>query len=175
MNTTHTDRIEKKILLRAPRARVWRAISDSNEFGTWFGMQFDGAFAPGKKMGGSIRPTKVNADVAAKQKAYEGKKIEIWIEKIEPENLLSFRWHPFALEAGVDYSQEPTTLIEFRLEDADGGVMLTVTETGFDGIPLARRAKALEANNGGWAKQMELIEAYVSGNYGADANASGAR
>jgi uncharacterized protein YndB with AHSA1/START domain len=117
----------------------------------------------------------VNADVAAKQKAYEGKKIEIWIEKIEPENLLSFRWHPFALEAGVDYSQEPTTLIEFRLEDADGGVMLTVTETGFDGIPLARRAKALEANNGGWAKQMELIEAYVSGNYGADANASGAR
>jgi len=89
--------------------------------------------------------------------------------------LLSFRWHPFALEAGVDYSQEPTTLIEFRLEDADGGVMLTVTETGFDRIPLARRAKAFEANNGGWAKQMELIEAYVTGDYGADANASGAR
>jgi uncharacterized protein YndB with AHSA1/START domain len=175
MNTTTTDRIEKKILLRAPRARVWRAISDSNEFGTWFGMKFDGTFAPGKKMGGSITPTKVNADVAAKQKAYEGKKIEIWIEKVEPEKLLSFRWHPFAIEEGVDYSQEPATLIEFRLEDADGGVMLTVTETGFDGIPLARRAKAFEANSGGWAKQMELIEAYVTGNYGAGANASGAR
>jgi uncharacterized protein YndB with AHSA1/START domain len=172
-NTTNTDRIEKKILLRAPRARVWRAISDSNEFGTWFGMKFDGAFAPGKKMGGSIVPTTVNAEVAAMQKRYEGKKIEIWVEKIEPEKLFSFRWHPFALEAGVDYSQEPTTLIEFRLHDAEGGVMLTVTETGFDGIPLARRAQAFEANNGGWSKQMELIEAYVTGNYGA--NASGAR
>jgi uncharacterized protein YndB with AHSA1/START domain len=175
MNTANTDRIERKILLRAPRARVWRAISDSNEFGIWFGMKFDATFAPGKKMGGSITPTKVNADVAAKQKAYEGKKIEIWIEKIEPEKLLSFRWHPFAIEEGLDYSQEPTTLIEFRLEDADGGVMLTVTETGFHGIPLARRAKAFDANSGGWAKQMELIEAYVTGNYGAGANASGAR
>jgi uncharacterized protein YndB with AHSA1/START domain len=175
MNTSHTDRIEKKILLRAPRAKVWRAISDASEFGTWFGMKFDGAFAPGKKMAGSIVPTKVNAEVAAMQKKHEGKKIEIWIEKVEPEKLLSFRWHPFAVEEGVDYSAEPTTLIEFRLEDAEGGVMLTVTETGFDGIPLARRAKAFEANNGGWAKQMELIEAYVTGNYGAGANASGAR
>ena len=162
MNTANTDRIERKILLRAPRARVWRAISDSNEFGIWFGMKFDATFAPGKKMGGSITPTKVNADVAAKQKAYEGKKIEIWIEKIEPEKLLSFRWHPFAIEEGLDYSQEPTTLIEFRLEDADGGVMLTVTETGFDGIPLARRAKAFDANSGGWAKQAELVRRYLS-------------
>jgi uncharacterized protein YndB with AHSA1/START domain len=164
-----TDRIEKKVLLRAPRAKVWRAISDSVEFGTWFGMRFDGPFQVGAAMRGAITPTKVNAEVAAMQKKHEGKEIEIWVEKIEPERLLSFRWHPFAVEQGVDYSKEPTTLIVFELEDTEGGVMLTVTESGFDGIPLARRAKAFEANNGGWSKQMELIAAYVTGAYGVGA------
>src|ERR1700730_8135588 len=137
-----TDRIEKMVLLRAPRQRVWRALSDSTEFGTWFGVKFDGPFAPGASMRGVIVPTQVNAEVAKAQKPYEGLPFEITIEKMEPERLFSFRWHPFAIERGVDYSAEPTTLVVFALEEVPGGVMLTVTESGFDQIPLARRANA---------------------------------
>src|ERR1700691_1087485 len=104
-----TDRIEKKILLRAPRKRVWRALSDSTEFGSWFGMKFDGPFEPGAKMHGVIVPTTVNAEVAAAQKPYEGTSFDITIEQMEPERLFSFRWHPGAVEPGVDYSIEPAT------------------------------------------------------------------
>jgi uncharacterized protein YndB with AHSA1/START domain len=156
-----TDRIEKKILLRAPRARVWRAISDSTEFGTWFGMKFNGPFSPGAAMRGTIVPTTVNADVAKAQKEYEGTPFEITIEQIKPEQLFSFRWHPFAVERGVDYSAEPTTLIVFALEEVPDGTMLTVTESGFDQIPLARRAKAFTANEQGWGMVVKLIEEYL--------------
>ena len=156
-----TDRIEKKILLHAPRKRVWRALTDSKEFGTWFGMKFDGPFAPGATMRGVIVPTQVNADVAKAQKPYEGLPFEITIEKMEPERLFSFRWHPNAVERGVDYSAEPTTLIEFVLEEVANGVLLTVTESGFDRIPLARRAKALTANEQGWGMVVKLIEEYL--------------
>jgi uncharacterized protein YndB with AHSA1/START domain len=157
----NTDRIEKKILLRAPRKRVWRALSDSTEFGSWFGMKFDGPFEPGAKMHGVIVTTTVNAEVAAAQKEYEGMAFEITIEQMEPERLLSFRWHPFAVERGVDYSVEPTTLVVFALEDVANGVMLTVTESGFDQIPLARRAKAFTANERGWGMVVKLIEEYL--------------
>jgi uncharacterized protein YndB with AHSA1/START domain len=156
-----TDRIEKKILLKAPLARVWRAISDSKEFGTWFGMKLEGPFTPGATMRGVIVPTKVNAEVAAAQKVYEGKKIEITIEKMEPERLISFRWHPHAVEPGVDYSSEPTTLIVFALEQTSDGVMLTVTESGFDQIPLARRAQAFQANDQGWGMVVKLVGEYL--------------
>jgi uncharacterized protein YndB with AHSA1/START domain len=155
-----TDRIEKKILLHAPRKRVWRALSDSTEFGTWFGVKFDGPFTPGASMRGVIIPTKVNAEVAKAQKPYEGLPFEITIEKMEPERLFSFRWHPFAIEPGVDYSAEPTTLVEFVLEEVAGGMMLTVTESGFDQIPLARRAKAFTANEQGWGMIVKLVEEY---------------
>jgi uncharacterized protein YndB with AHSA1/START domain len=157
----NTDRIEKKILLRAPRRRVWRALSDSTEFGSWFGVKFDGPFAPGASMHGVIVPTTVNAEVAKAQKEYEGMPFEITIEQMEPERLFSFRWHPFAVERGVDYSAEPTTLILFALEDVANGVMLTVTESGFDRIPLARRAKAFTANEQGWSMVVKLIEEYL--------------
>jgi uncharacterized protein YndB with AHSA1/START domain len=157
-----TDRIEKKILLRAPRKRVWRALSDSAEFGSWFGMRFEGPFAPGATMRGAIVPTTVNADVAKAQKAYEGLPVEILIEKMEAEGLFSFRWHPYAIERGVDYSAEPTTLIEFVLEEVTEGVMLTVTESGFDQIPLARRVKAFTANEQGWGMVVKLIEGYLA-------------
>jgi uncharacterized protein YndB with AHSA1/START domain len=157
-----TDQIEKKILLRAPLQRVWRAISDSAEFGTWFGMKFDGPFQPGAKMRGSIIPTKVDPEVAALQKKYEGHPVELTIEKMEPQRLFSFRWHPFAVEPNVDYSVEPTTLVVFALEEVAGGVMLTLTESGFDHIPIERRARAFNANEGGWTKQMQLIEAYLA-------------
>jgi uncharacterized protein YndB with AHSA1/START domain len=156
-----TDRIEKKILLHAPRKRVWRALTDSAEFGTWFGVRFDGPFAPGASMRGVIVGTKVHAEVAKAQKQFADLPFEIQIERIEPERLFSFRWHPNAVERGVDYSAEPTTLIEFVLEEVAGGVLLTVAESGFDGIPLARRAKAFTANDQGWGIVVKLLEGYL--------------
>lgn len=157
----NTDRIEKRILLRAPRKRVWRALADSTEFGSWFGMKFDGPFVPGASVRGAIVPTTVDAEVAKAQKEYEGLPVEITIEQMEPERLFSFRWHPFAVERGVDYSNEPTTLVVFTLEEVADGVMLTVTESGFDRIPLARRAKAFTANEQGWGMVVKLIEKYL--------------
>ena len=156
-----TDRIQKKILLHAPLKRVWCALADSQEFGTWFGMKFNGPFVPGTVMRGTIVPTKVNADVAKAQEKYEGMPVEITIEKMEPERLFSFRWHPYAIEQGVDYAAEPTTLIEFVLAETKDGVMLTVTESGFDQIPLARRAKAFAANEQGWGMVLKLLEEYL--------------
>jgi uncharacterized protein YndB with AHSA1/START domain len=158
----NADRIEKKILLHAPLARVWRALSDSKEFGTWFGFQLDGPFVPGAVRRGTIVGTKADPVVAKAQKAYEGKPVEIQIEKMEPERLFSFRWHPAGHDEGVDYSSEPTTLIEFVLEQTPDGVVLTVTESGFDKIPLARRAAAFQANEQGWTMMVQVIAKYVS-------------
>jgi uncharacterized protein YndB with AHSA1/START domain len=157
-----TDKIEKKILLRAPRGRIWRALTDYQEFGHWFGVNFDRSFVPGATMSGAIVGTKVNPEVAKAQKAHEGLKFEITIERIEPERLFSFRWHPYAIERGVDYSTEASTLIAFALEKVADGVMLTVTESGFDQIPLARRAKAFTANEQGWNIMIKVIEEYLA-------------
>jgi uncharacterized protein YndB with AHSA1/START domain len=157
-----TDRIEKKIVLKAPLQRVWRALSDSKQFGTWFGMKFEGPFAPGATMKGVIVPTAVNPEVANAQKKYEGIPFEISIEQMEPERLFSFRWHPGAVDPAIDYSQEPTTLVVFALEQTPEGVLLTLTESGFDQIPLERRAKTLASNEQGWSIQMTLIEAYLA-------------
>jgi uncharacterized protein YndB with AHSA1/START domain len=159
-----TDRIEKTILLRAPLKRVWRALSDSTEFGNWFGMRFNAPFAPGATMTAVIVPTTVNQEVAEMQKPYEGISFEIKIEQMQPERLFSFRWHPGAVEPGIDYASEPTTLVVFTLEKAPDGVQLTVTESGFDQIPLARRAKAFSANEGGWTLVIKLIEEYLAKN-----------
>jgi uncharacterized protein YndB with AHSA1/START domain len=156
-----TDRIEKKTLLRAPRERVWRAISDAKEFGSWFGVAFDGPFTEGARLTGKIVPTAVDAEVAKMQEPHAGKAFEWTVERIEPMRRISFRWHPFAVEAGVDYSKEPTTLIEFELTEAPGGILLTISESGFDQIPLARRAKAFTANERGWEIQTRLIEKYL--------------
>ena len=153
MTTTTTDRIEKQILLRAPRARVWRAITDSKEFGTWFQCVFHEAFKPGATMKGRITYPK-----------YENLPMEIFIEKIEPERLFSFRWHPGAVEPGVDFSNEPTTLVEFTLEEVKEGTLLRLVESGFDRIPIERRAKALKGNEGGWTMQMTANERYVQSN-----------
>ncbi len=158
------DRIEKTILLRAPLKRVWRALSDSTEFGNWFGMRFNAPFAPGATMTAVIVPTTVNQEVAKMQKPYEGISFEIKIEQMQPERLFSFRWHPGAVEPGIDYASEPTTLVVFTLEKAPDGVQLTVSESGFDQIPLARRAKAFSANEGGWTLVIKLIEEYLAKN-----------
>ncbi|HEX4004363.1 MAG TPA: SRPBCC family protein [Candidatus Acidoferrales bacterium] len=157
-----TDRIEKKIVLRAPLKRVWRALSDSREFGTWFGVKFDAPFAVGAQMHGVIVGTAVNAEIAKAQKQFEGAAFEITIEAMEPERLFSFRWHPNAVEPGVDYSREATTLVAFALEEVPGGVQLAVTESGFDGIPLERRAKAFTANESGWGIVINLVAEYVA-------------
>lgn len=156
-----TDRIEKKILLRAPLKRVWRAIADSGEFGLWFGVKFNEPFLPGAHMRGVLVTSCVDQDVAKAQKKYEGMPFEITVEKLEPERLFSFRWHPYAIDPEVDYSAEPTTLVAFNLEQVSDGVMLTVTETGFDQIPLARRAKAFTANDNGWAMMVKAVEGYL--------------
>jgi uncharacterized protein YndB with AHSA1/START domain len=158
----NTDRIEKRIVLHAPLARVWRALSDSAEFGAWFGMRFTAPFAPGAVMHGVIVPTTVNAQVADAQKPYEGIPFNITIEQLVPERIFSFRWHPGAVEPGYDYSAEPTTLVVFTLEDTPDGVLLTVTETGFDQIPLERRLKAFTANEQGWTMVMTLIADYLA-------------
>ncbi len=157
-----TNRIEKKVLLHAPLKRVWRALADSGEFGTWFGVRFDGGFAPGATVHGVITPTTVDAAVAKAQEPYKGKRFDFVIEKMEAERLFSFRWHPHAIDANVDYSAEPMTLVEFVLEEVADGVMLTVTESGFDQIPLARRASAFTANDGGWGMVVGLIAKYVA-------------
>ena len=157
----NTDRIEKKILLRAPRERVWRALSDAAEFGAWFGMKFDRPFAPGAKLKAEIVPTTVDPEVGKAQAAHAGIPFDITIEQMEPERLFSFRWHPHAIERGTDYSAEPTTLVVFELEQVADGILLTVTESGFDQIPLARRAQAFQANDGGWSVMVTVMEKYV--------------
>jgi uncharacterized protein YndB with AHSA1/START domain len=157
-----TDRIEKKMLLRAPRKRVWKALTDFAEFEKWFGVKFDAPFKPGVSMRGVLVGTSVDAEVAKMQRQYVHKPFEMTVETMEPERLFSFRWHPYAVDPNVDYSGEPTTLVEFVLEEAEGGVMLTVTESGFDKLPLARRAKAFTANNNGWGIVVTLIEKYLA-------------
>jgi len=160
---TDKDRIEKKILLRAPLGRVWRAVRDARQFGAWFGVDFDGPFVPGASMTGRIVPTTVDEEVAKLQQPHEGKAFEVTVDRIEPERIFSFRWHPFAIDPAVDYSSEPTTLVVFELEEVEGGTLLTITESGFDGIPLARRTQAFTANDGGWNHQTKLIEKYLAG------------
>lgn len=161
MNVVTPDRIEKQVVLRAPRARVWRALTDHAEFEQWFGMRVDGPFAPGARLRGTIVGTSVDPAIAKAQRQFADVSFEIVIERIEPERLFSFRWHPFAVEPGVDYSSEPMTLIEFALEEVEGGVRLTVTESGFERIPLGRRARAFQANEGGWGVMVGVLDTYL--------------
>ncbi len=157
-----TDRIEKKVLLRAPRSRVWRALTDAQEFGHWFGVKFDEPFTLGALQRGTITPTKVDPEVAKAQEPYIGMPFEMTIERLDAERLFAFRWHPYAIDPAVDYSSEPTTLVTFALEDVDNGTLLTVTESGFERIPLARRAQAFTANEGGWTMMVSIIEKYIT-------------
>ncbi len=150
MSLTSTDRIEKKVLLHASPARVWQALADAQAFGQWFGVELTGRFAPGARVSGKIT-----------HEGYEHVPFEITVERMEPERLFSWRWHPHAIEPGADYSAEPTTLVVFELEEVEEGTLLTVVESGFDGIPLARRAQAYRGNEEGWALQMQAIERYV--------------
>lgn len=146
------DTIEKHIVLRAPRSRVWRALFDRTEFGDWFGVAFPpGKFAAGEHVRGNIT-----------YPGYEHLIMEIEVVEVTPETRLSYRWHPSATDPKADYSSEPSTLVTFTLEEAAGGTMLTVVESGFDRIPLHRRDAAFRSNESGWAEQMKRIERHVS-------------
>jgi uncharacterized protein YndB with AHSA1/START domain len=156
------DRIEKKALLKAPLERVWRAISDAQRFGAWFGMEVDGAFVEGRRLRARIRPTQVDADVAEMQKPYDGVAFELRIERVEPMRCLAFRWHPGVPESETPPPDEQMTLVEFVLEQQADGVLLTITESGFERIPLDRRADAFAGNDGGWTHQLMLIGKYLA-------------
>ena len=147
---TSTDRIEKQIRLDSPVSRVWRAITDTREFGTWFGVALDGTFTPEAKVRGTITI-----------KGYEHVPFEVVVEAMKPERFFSFRWHPYAIEPGADYSTEPMTLVEFTLEPDGDGTFLTVVESGFDAIPASRRAKAFEMNSAGWTGQLKNIRKHL--------------
>ena len=147
------DRIEKRIELKAPVSRVWRAITDYREFGEWFRVKLDGPFVPGAASTGHIT-----------YPGYEHLKWEAVVQKMEPERLFSFTWHPFAVDPKMDYSKEAPTLVEFRLEKTATGTLLVLTESGFDKIPAERRLEAFRRNDGGWTAQMKNIENHVAKN-----------
>ena len=145
------DRIEKRIELKAPVSRVWRALTDYREFGEWFRVKLDGPFVPGQVSRGQVT-----------YPGYEHLKWEAVVQSIEPERLFSFTWHPYAIDPKVDYSNEAPTLVEFRLEPTASGTLLLLTESGFDKIPADRRLEAFRMNDGGWTEQMKNIEKHVA-------------
>lgn len=147
------DQIEKRIELNAPVERVWKALTNHEEFGAWFRVKLDGPFVPGKTSRGRI--------------TYPGYEHVIWqavVKEMTPETVFSFTWHPYAVDPNVDYSHEKPTLVEFRLQPTAQGTLLVVTESGFDKIPAHRQIEALRMNDGGWAEQMRNIATYVAQN-----------
>lgn len=150
--TTSTDRIERQILIKATRARVWRALTHIDEFNSWFGVRLKGTeFTAGEVFSGNVT-----------HPGYDHLTMEVTIQRCEPEKLLSWRWHPNAVDPHKDYSSEPTSLVEFRLEDTERGTLLTVVESGFDQIPPERRLSAFRGNSEGWDIQIQNINKYVS-------------
>lgn len=146
------DRIEKQVELAAPVSRVWQAVSDHRQFGAWFRVAIDAPFAVGEVSRGHVL-----------EPGYEHLTWEATVEAIEPERRFAFRWHPYGIDPAVDYSAEPTTLVEFLLEPSATGTRLSVIESGFDAIPAHRRAEAFRMNEGGWAEQMNRVRTYVDG------------
>ena len=146
-----SDRIEKQIHIKAPVSRVWRALTNHEEFGTWFRVKLDGPFVAGQPSTGHIT-----------HPGYEHIRWNAMTKEIVPETLFSMTWHPYAIDPDVDCSGEPQTLIEFRLQAVDGGTLLSVTESGFDSIPEHRRAEAFRMNEGGWAIQVQNIADHVA-------------
>jgi uncharacterized protein YndB with AHSA1/START domain len=149
--TGTTDRIEKQFHVRAGRSRVWRAIADADEFGTWFGMKLDRPFAPGATVLGRLTIP-----------GYEHVAVEMLVETIEPETRFSYRWHPYAMDPAIDYTAEPMTLVEFVLREESDGTSVAITESGFDRLPASRRAEAFRMNEGGWASQSRKLAAHVA-------------
>jgi uncharacterized protein YndB with AHSA1/START domain len=151
MDPTITDRIERSIHVNAPRSRVWRALSQAEEFGRWFGADLQGqAFVPGRRTTGPITI-----------EGFRHIKFDVLVERMEAERLMAWRWHPYPVDPKVDYEQEEPTLVTFTLQDAPGGTLLTVTETGFDKVPPRRRFEAFRMNDGGWAAQLRNVQRHA--------------
>lgn len=146
-----TDRIEKRLVVRASRSRVWRAISTAEEFGAWFGVKLDGEFAEG----GTIRGTIIHPD-------FNDLTLSMLVERIEPERYFAYRWHPNAIDLSVDYSGEPTTLVEFTLDETEGGTAIVIVESGFDRLPPGRRDEAFRMNGDGWSHQILNVARHVA-------------
>jgi uncharacterized protein YndB with AHSA1/START domain len=144
-------RIEKRIELKAPVARVWQALTGYREFGEWFRVKLEGPFVPGQISRGMIT-----------WPGYEHVKWEAVVQRMVPERLFSFTWHPYSVYPQIDYAKEPSTLVEFKLEKTAGGTLLVLTESGFENIPADRRLEAWRRNDGGWTQQMKNIEGYVA-------------
>lgn len=144
--------IEKEVVLKAPVSRVWKALTDAGEFGAWFMVDLKSGFAVGKHAVGNIT-----------YPGYEYVMFDAEVVRMDPESAFSWRWHPYAVEPDVDYSAEPTTLVEFRLDAIPEGTRLSVRESGFEQLPLERRSAAFESNEEGWAAQMENIRDYLEG------------
>jgi uncharacterized protein YndB with AHSA1/START domain len=151
MNETYSGRVEKQIELKASVSRVWRALTDYREFGEWFRVKMEGPFEAGKPAQGHIT-----------YPGYEHLKLEVVVQKMEPEKLFSFTWHPNAVDPNTDYSKETPTLVEFKLEKTANGTLLTITESGFDKVPADRRALAFRMNDRGWTEQIKNIDQYVA-------------
>jgi uncharacterized protein YndB with AHSA1/START domain len=146
----NTDRIEKRIELKSPMARVWRALTDFEEFGAWFRVKLEGPFAPGQIVRGQIT-----------YPGYEHLRFEAVVQKMEPESLFSYTWRPTAVDPNIDHSSEPSTLVEFRLRKTEAGTLLVLTESGFDKLPADRRLELFRRNEGGWSEQMKNIERHL--------------
>ena len=152
-SVTDTDRIERSVVINAPRERVWRALADAETFGTWFGVDLKGqAFAPGQRARGPMNGC-----------GHDNVFFDVVVERVDPQRLFSFRWHPYAIEPGVDYAKEDPTLVTFTLKDSPGnGTLLTVVESGFDKVPPQRRLEAFRMNSRGWQVQMDNIVRHVT-------------
>jgi uncharacterized protein YndB with AHSA1/START domain len=148
--TPATDRIQKTTVLRAPQSRVWRALTDSTQWPTWFGITPSEPFMVGRRLEGTltVRGERVTLDMM--------------IERMDPEERFAYRWHPYAIDPKQDYSAEPMTLVEFRLKSVPEGTELTVVESGFDRIPAHRRDEAYRMNDAGWTSQIEKLRRYVT-------------
>jgi uncharacterized protein YndB with AHSA1/START domain len=168
-----TDKIEKRVTLRAPVARVWKAIADTREFGAWFGVKLEGEFSPGKSMRGTFGERFDEAGIIEYQKRLgltpskvkfpEPNAVFCTVVSMEPERYFAFRWIPYGIDAEADHQKEPTTLVEFRLEKSAEGTELTIVESGFDQVPAHRRERAFRMNEGGWAAQAKNLTKHVDG------------
>lgn len=156
------DAIVKTTTLKAPLDKVWNAIANADEFGVWFGVRFEGPFVAGERLKGVITATQVDDGIAAAQKPWEGTPFEIVVETFAPKSRFAFHWHPYAADKDYDYSRDPMTLVTFDLREVEGGVHLTITESGFSKLPQHRRAEAFTMNEGGWEAQAGLIKAYLA-------------
>ncbi|MEO8201435.1 MAG: SRPBCC family protein [Gemmatimonadota bacterium] len=145
-----TDRIEKQVLINAPKSRVWRALTNATEFGQWFQVKLEGTFEVGRSVKGRIT-----------HPGYEHITMEWTVVRMDAENFFSYRWHPHAIDPSVDYTAEPTTLVEFRLTETPEGTLLTIVESGFDKLPISRREEAFRGNDGGWSGQIKNIRRHA--------------